>query len=270
MLANTIKSEWIKLRSTKSVYWTTVLVIVFSLGISAMIGWGNGFAMQDTIDNDDTEMLSMLGDPFTLGDAMAGVQGFGVMVLIIQAVLIVTGEYGNGTAKLSVLAAPKRWQLPVAKVIVYGGIAAALSLVLAVGSVLLARVMANIQLEDTSLSRGWSLGADGAWITMVMVALYAVLAVAASIGVGYIVRRTAGAMAVMLLWALVLEGVVSILGRVGQWVSPYLPFANMNAAIQRTALEDAPWGPVGSAVYFAVVCVVIFTVGVVVLRRRDA
>jgi ABC-2 type transport system permease protein len=271
MLLNTINAEWIKLRSTKGVYWTSALVLLLSVGLSAFIGWANGLAVQSAIDDKDTSFLADLGDMFTFSGGQAGLLSFGSMVIMIQAVLIVTGDYGNSTVKLSVLSAPRRWQLAVAKFIVYGIISAVLAVVAAVVSAVLTHALAAGQLDDSSMADGLALSADDAWKTIGLIVVYVLGAVALCIGVGFLVRRTAGAMAIVLLWVLVLEDLTTLIPHtVGKFITPYMPFKNISSAISGSDLEDAPWGQGGSLIYFVVVCVVIFAAGVVALRRRDA
>lgn len=272
MLVNTMRSEWIKLRSTKSFYWTTVLIIAFAVGWALLMGFANGYAYQDALDTDNVANLASFGDPadvFGVSTAVSGLQLFGIMIVIVQAVIIVTGEYANGTARISALAAPRRWQLPVAKAIVYGTITAVLFLVMGILSVVLMSVTARAQLADTSLADSLALSADGAWSVLLLLVLESVLVVAIAVGVGYLLRRTAGAVALLLLWVLLLEDLLGAIPKVGDWITPYLPFKNMNAGILQEPLADAPWGVGGSVAYFAVFSLVVFVAGILVLRRRD-
>lgn len=272
MLLHTVNAEWTKLRSTKSFYWTSALIVVFTAGWSLLMGFANGLSFQQGIDDSDTDLLAAVGDPgdlFSVSTAVSGLQLFGIMIVIVQAVLTVTGEYGNGTAKLSALAAPKRWQLPVAKTLVYGAFTAVLFLVMAVVSVWLTAFTAKQQLKDDSLADGLSLSADGAWTLVLLIVLAAVLTVMISVGVGYLLRRTAGAIALLLLWVLLLEDLIGAIPKVGEWVSPYLPFKNLNAGLMQTPIDNAPWGIGGSVVYFVLFSLVVFAAGTAVLRRRD-
>ncbi|HIW91967.1 MAG TPA: ABC transporter permease [Candidatus Corynebacterium avicola] len=270
MLVNTIKSEWIKLRSTKAVYWTTALIVFFSLGFSALIASANGSVYQSAVNDNDAELAAQNLSGLTVTSMVGGIQSFGLMIILIQAVLVVTGEYGNGTAKPNVLAAPKRWQLPVAKWIVYGVIAAVIAVVTTIASIFFGKWLAGMQIDDTSVLDDLSMSADGAWTVVLRMALYAIFAVALAIGVSYLVRRTAGAMALVLLWVLVLEGVPSMIPKISDWLPQYMPFANIDSAVTLSEVDGAPWGEIGSVVYFAAICVVLFIAGVVALRRRDA
>lgn len=270
MLAHAINAEWIKIRTTKAVYWTTALILVFSVGFSAFMGWANGFAVSTSLDDGNPELAMTAAAGFTVSNAVQGLVAFGIMVVLIQAVLLVTGEYGNNTAKSNVLAVPGRWQLPAAKFIVYGVIAAVVTVVSAVLSVWVNRWVAGTQVSDSALLDEVSLGADDAWMVVLRSVIYALGAVALAIGVAYLLRRTAGAMAVVLLWSLVIESLPMMFPKVRDWLPQYMPFNNMATAVNLQDVDGAPWGQTGSVIYFVVICLVVFVAGVVALRRRDA
>ncbi|AHW65196.1 ABC-type transporter, permease subunit [Corynebacterium glyciniphilum AJ 3170] len=270
MLAHAINAEWIKIRTTKAVYWTSALIVVFSVAFGAFMGWANATSYQMFVDDGDLETAAINAGALDVAGALMGLQVFGVMIILIQSALLVTGEYGNNTAKSSVLAVPKRWQLPVAKFIVYGVIAAIVTLISAVLSVLVTKWVAGLQIDDEAVLSNISLSADDAWTVMLRMVIYSLGAVALAIGIGYLLRKTAGAMAVLLLWVLVLEEIPGMFPRVKEWVPQYMPFKNIGGAVNLNDVANAPWGQAGSVIYFAVICLVIFIIGTVTLRRRDA
>ncbi|MEY8565809.1 ABC transporter permease [Corynebacterium sp.] len=270
MLAHAINAEWIKIRTTKAVYWTSALIIVFSVAFAAFLSWANAMSYQMFVDDGDLETAAINAQALNVAGALMGLQMFGVMIILIQSALLVTGEYGNSTAKSNALAVPKRWQLPVAKFIVYGVIAAVITLLSAVLSVLTSRWIAGLQIDDDAILSNISFSADDAWTVILRMVVYAVGAVALAIGVAYLLRKTAGAMAVLLLWVLVLEEVPGMFPKVKEWVPQYLPFKNIGSAVNLNDVANAPWGQTGSVIFFLVVCLVIFVVGTVTLRRRDA
>lgn len=270
MLAHAINAEWIKIRTTKAVYWTSALIVVFSAAFAALMGWSNAFAYNSAVDNNEAELAATSLNGLDVPNALLGLQLFGVMVILIQGTLLVTGEYGNNTAKSNALAVPKRWQLPVAKFVVYGIIAAVITVISALVSVLVMKLVAGTQITDGDLLSEVSMSADGAWTSLARMVVYTLGAVAVAIGVGYLLRRTAGAMALVLLWVLVLEDAFSWFPKVDEWVPQYMPFKNIGNAVNLNDMANAPWGQTGSVIYFAVICLVIFIIGTVVLRRRDA
>lgn len=267
---NVVKSEWIKLITTKSVWWTSGLIFAFSLAIAALNGVGVAMTYKE-LDPNDPVAKAGIREVVDLSGSLAGVLLFGVMIVIIQAVINVTAEYGTGTAKTTLLATPKRWRVPLAKVLIYGSITAIVTLLSAVFSVVISRWMMSFQIDDKELLDKVSLGADNAWTMIFRLVLYAVLVVFVSTGVGYLVRSTAAGIAILLLWDLVVEGlIVPLVPKIRDWLPPYMPFGNMTEAVSMRDVADAPWGQTGSVLYFAIICLAVFGAGVALLMKRDA
>jgi len=93
------------------------------------------------------------------------------------------------------------------------------------------------------------------------------------VGVGALLRHSAGAVAVLLLWPLLIEPVLGNLPNIGSEVGPYLPFANIFRFVDVQWLfpsYSVPWGEIGSLVYFVVVVAAVYVAAIVVVNRRDA
>jgi hypothetical protein len=111
------------------------------------------------------------------------------------------------------------------------------------------------------------------WRLVGAIAVYAALAAVLGVGVGALLRASAGAVTVLLLWPLVAEPLLGNMPNIGSEVGPYLPFANAFRFIDVQWLYPdyaMPWGPRGSIVYFAGVAAAVFVAAVVVVNRRDA
>lgn len=268
---NTVKAEWIKLSSTKALWATSLLILAFCIGMAIIMGWAGGITLSNPELTKDPEMAATMATMADPNQAFAGFISFGIMVIIIQAVMMVTSEYGNGTAKSTLLGAPTRLPVPVAKFLVYGVIAGVLSFISLVFSVLAMRWAMSWNVDDPEILGKIALGAEGVWEHIGLHTLYGVASVMLSIGVAYLIRHTAGAIAALLLWKLVIEGMVIVsIPKVKEWLPPYMPFGNMDAGAAGRELPDAPWGATGSVLYFVAWCVVLFIVGVVTLKKRDA
>ncbi|MGD3886235.1 hypothetical protein QT605_22480, partial [Xanthomonas citri pv. citri] len=105
--------------------------------------------------------------------ALSGFSLFGIIVIIIQACMTVTSEYGNGSAKTTLLATPKRWPVPVAKFVVYGIIAAIVAFLAQVISVPIARWALSWNVDDSSLLDRLSFSTDDTWRFIGLNCLYA-------------------------------------------------------------------------------------------------
>ena len=116
--------------------------------------------------------------------------------------------------------------------------------------------------------RGGAAVADrsGIWRLVGAIALYAALAAVLGVGVGALLRASAGAVALLLLWPLVVEPMLGNLPNISTEVGPYLPFGNVFRFIDVQWLFPdyaMPWGEFGSMVYFAGVAAVVFVAALV-------
>ena len=105
-MINTIRSEWTKLVTTKSFWWTTALILVFSLGYAALTGslaTGESFAS-----------LFLLA-----GSTVTGLYLLGFVVIMIQSIMMFTTEFRFGYQTQTFLATPKRWVVAVSKWLLY-------------------------------------------------------------------------------------------------------------------------------------------------------
>lgn len=248
--------ERIKLFSTRSPWWCMAGIVVLGLAASALFA---AFAP------DVTPAASQIGT------------GIGAWVIMVMAALAVTTEYRFGTIRASFVATPNRFAVLASKTVVVTAVAALVGLVVALLSWAVAIPLAG--------DRG-QLAIDSAvdWRGTVGYALvyagYAVIAV----GVGMLVRQTAAAVSILLVWALIVEQAVGSIFffalDVNLW--GWLPFSNAGnfstagdptatGASQGAPLVEYPFGgPWGSLAYFFGIAVVVWVGGLLVTLRRDA
>ncbi|MCZ9294573.1 ABC transporter permease [Corynebacterium meitnerae] len=250
-MLNVITSEWTKLRTTASFWWTSGLAIVLS------VGW--------------TLFMAALDNPElpSYGGAMvvAGFLSFGMLCLMIQAIMVVTTEYRYKVSATNMTLTPQRWKVAVGKLIVYGGYAAALSfLILAVSFVLGDLIASNpINWASNPYSR------RALW-AIPLATFVSVLLVQ---GLGWIVRQTAGALVAYLGWQFAVEPLIAFLPKVGQNIQAYAPFKNLQHFTSNIP-NPGPQPGVGaqielwqSLVLFGVWAVVLYGIGVLLLEKRD-
>lgn len=104
------------------------------------------------------------------------------------------------------------------------------------------------------------------WVYPVMAGLMIIFAQ----GIALLLRQTAGAVTLVLMWYLALEGVIRMLPEWGNRIADYMPFENLNAFATNMDRLDVPWDAAGSGLYFAAWAVVIWGLGVLALQKRDA
>lgn len=266
-----INSEWIKLRTTKTLWITSILLVFFSLLLALLMGVGMGITLSsDEVTRDPLAYVGLINS-VTPELAISGFGFMGILFIIIQASMMVTTEYNHNTSKTTLLATPQRWPVPLAKTVVYAAIAAVISLITLVLSVVVMRWALSWNVDLPQVLDRMNLSFEGTWRLIGMYVLYAVLLVPLCVGVGYVVRHTAGAIAAIFLWKLVVEAaLVPAIPKIRDWLPQYMPFNNAESGVTGVKVPDAPWDANGSVVYFAVWVLVIFVVGAITLKKRDA
>ncbi|MDQ1182868.1 MULTISPECIES: ABC transporter permease [unclassified Rhodococcus (in: high G+C Gram-positive bacteria)] len=261
-----LAAERIKLTSTKSPWWCTVIIVALGLGIGAVIGI-TAKSTVTTVQNDIAAGNDPGFEPYlpTLADAVAGVSGFGVLVLMILAALSITSEYRFGIIRTTFQAIPSRASVLGVKALLIGVFGAVLSLVLTLGAFYIAKAAAGPDAGAALVLEG-----SDAWRAIYGVPIYAFLCVVLAVGVGALLRQSAAAIALLLLWPLLIESLFNLFGSIGRDIMPFLPFMNANNFLGSPGGVEYHWGPWGSLAYFAAFVAVVFGAAVVVVNKRDA
>ncbi|MEV7947339.1 ABC transporter permease [Streptomyces rubiginosohelvolus] len=175
-LGDAIASEWTKLRSVRATVWT--LGVMVALMLTLGVGTALLLAANDT---------NLAGEP-ALALGLFGVL-LGSLCVITLGVLTIGSEYSTGMIRTTLTACPSRARVLAAKAIVF------FSLVFVITTVT-ATVVAVFQ---TVILSGTVAASGGAWaLATVGVGLYIAGLGLLSLGVGAIVRHTAGAITIMI------------------------------------------------------------------------
>lgn len=262
-----VAAERIKLTSTRSPWWCTAVIVVLGLGLAAVIGVTSKLSLDAVTSQAESGRDRGGVEPFlpSLPDAVSGVTGFGVLVLMVLAALAVTSEYRFGIVRTTFQAVPSRDRVLVTKAGLIGVSGALLTFVLTFGAYAIAKATAGSEAG----ARLTLTGAE-AWRTIYGVPIYALLCVALAVAVGSLVRQSAGAISLLLLWPLLIESLFALFGKVGREIQPFLPFANANHFLGSEQGIDWHWGPWGSLLYFVLFVAIVFGAALFVVNRRDA
>ena len=200
---------------------------------------------------------------------------FGLMAVVAVSVLFMTSEYKRDMIRTTFAASPRRGRVLAAKAIVLGGTTFVAGLIACVTAFLVAQPtlrsngFAPPAFPEASLSDGPVLRA-----VVGTAALLAVIAVF-SLGVGAILRRSAGAITgiiVLLIVPLIIApGLPAAAARWLMLLTPTGGFAIMRAQAPTDILAEpfamiSPWAGFGVACAYATVALVVATW---LLRRRD-
>lgn len=246
-----LDAERIKLLTTRAPLWSAIGVAVLSLSVAAL---------QALTSHDYSSLPPQR--------AALGVAVFGVPVLMVLAALTATAEYRSGTINTTFLATPRRTVAVAAKAVVAALYCAGWAAVLTTAAVLVSRVLAR-----PLVAAQLPLTGPDSWRVIAGITAYAALAAVLGVAVGVLLRSTAGVVAVLLLWPLVVEPILANMPTVSAAVGPYLPFGNVLRFLDIGWLYPVyamPWSEVGSLVYFAVVVAAVGAIAVAVVNRRDA
>jgi ABC-2 type transport system permease protein len=245
-----LATERIKLFTTRSPWWSMVLALVLSIGFTSLFA-----------------AYVPSGRPFGLREAEGGYQ-FSLVVMVVMAALAVTTEYRFSTIRTSFQAVPNRTALLLAKTGVVGVLAAVVGEVTAFAAWALARAIH----PSTALA----LSDGAAWRNVAgMGPVYFGTAVIA-VAVGILVRQTAGAVAILLVYTLLVENLITLMPTIGVKIQHWMPFTMADHFLTAggTGGEDVvqkmPLGPWASLLYFAGVAAALLVIAIITANRRDA
>jgi ABC-2 type transport system permease protein len=238
---NLLAAERIKLLSTRSPWWCAALAVALVAGVTG---------------------LAVATGEVSAGPVPPGVAAFvlqaGMVVVMVMATLSVTTEYRFGTLRTTFQAAPRRAAVLLAKTAVAAVAAGVVGLAAAGAAWVTTWVLRPAMVTPLDTEAAWRAvaGAGPAF------AVAAVLAVA----VGVLLRQSAGAVALLLVWALLAEPLLGQLPAVGEHLAGWLPFANLTGFLA----GGTPFGPWGSLGYATALAGALLAAALLVAARRDA
>ena len=258
-----LRSEWVKLRTVRSTTWSLLLFVGISILFTSLLTSGSSTEGGSPGHGGDNDIVM---------DSLAGIW-FGAIAAAVLAVLVVTSEYSTGMIRTTFAANPRRRTVLAAKTLVVGGV------VLLVG---LATSAACFQVGQWFL-RGNGFNYEGGYPAVSLAdseALRAVLGTGAylgllavfCVGVGAVLRHTAGAITLVLAALLAPVIALNFLPEgIADWVEKYC-LMGAGLAIQQTVEREDNIGlsPAGGLVVVTAYAVVALVVAIVAIGRRDA
>lgn len=253
-----VRSEWLKLRTLRSTWITlgaAVLVLILAAGLIANHLHGNLVNPQPG-DGHDPGDLDVLAAPF---------RGFGITQLVIGVlgVLAVSGEYATGMIRASFIAVPTRLPVLAAKVVVFAALAFAAMLLASLGAFFVAQGVLG--------SYGVGLGTGHSVRIVFGLAGFLALVGVLGLGIGFIVRSTAGGVAALVGILLVAPGILAALG--ASWAasaSHYLPLNAGQSMFSDQVTTDGTLSPLGGLITMVGWVAAAVTGAAIMVTRRDA
>jgi ABC-2 type transport system permease protein len=250
--------ERIKLFTTRSPWWCALITLVLTIGFAALVV-GNA---------DDGEFAA------TIASTQFG-YSFGMAVIMVLAALSVTTEYRFGTIRTTFQAVPHRGAALLAKATVVALLSLVIGEISAFGS-----WGVGVLLKPNS---DLALNTAAAWINVAGVGVIYALAAVMAVAVGILLRHSAGAIALLLIYMLAVESLIRLIPTIGAPIFKWMPFnvaekfltgdgaTNLGRNAQAGApLSTSPLPPGWAVAYFAAIALVLLAAAITVAKRRDA
>ncbi|GAA2048047.1 ABC transporter permease subunit [Catenulispora yoronensis] len=250
-----LRSEWTKIRSVRSTFWTLVVALVATIGVSVLVSIGTVGSKSGVQD------LKTTGDPTS--QTMSGFI-LGMLVMVVFGAMSITAEYSTGMIRTSFTAQPRRLVMLAAKATVLTVVALVVGLVSSLTSFLIgAQIFAghdvHVALGDPNVLRA----VVGGGLFMAVTALL-------SFGLGTALRHTAGSITAGVGLMFLLPVLQSFLP--SAWRDAMTRWLPINAGGNILTTKDtehmfSAWTGFGIFTLYAVVALAI---GFWLTQRRDA
>jgi ABC-type transport system involved in multi-copper enzyme maturation permease subunit len=177
-----LRSEWTKLRSVRSTTWTLLATVVITIGIGVIATsteasrWAHSFpGSRLSFDPTNLSLTGLLFGQFAIG---------------ILGVLAISAEYGTGTIRASLAAVPDRRLLLAGKAAVFALVVLVVGELLSFGAFFIGQMLISGGAPHANIGQPGVLRAvAGGGLYLALLGLFA-------LGLGSIIRHTAGAISV--------------------------------------------------------------------------
>jgi len=257
-----LRSEFTKIRSVRSTYWALLVMIVLTAGLGAVASY--------------TTTRSHQGPFFDPASWSLGGLVLSQLVIGALGALVITSEYSTGMIRTSLTALPQRGLLVAAKVAVFAAVAFVTGLISSFASFVIGQAIMSSHHTNTTLSH------PGVLRAVIGGALFLTVCGLLALGIGLLIRHTAGALTAVagLLFVLPLLGNLlphSWQNHVNKWLptaagaqiwtAAHPPHSTSPSPIGTGGLMFAPW--TGFAVFCGYAAIAL-AAGLILFRERDA
>ncbi len=248
-MSRLVNAEFLKLRSTR----TTLALVGSVLALIVLIGL----------------LATLTGDPadenFGVAKDRLGIAGFGQAFALVLGILAVTTEFRHGTITPTLIVAPNKTKLVLAKLI--ANVAAGLVLGFLAAGLTTVIVLVGFGARDIDT------GLDGGEVASIVIGLTLATGLWAALGVGLgaLVRNQVGAIVGALIFTFVGEPLLGILpAGIGDAIQKWGPSGASNALGNlETENTGDVLGQVPGGLLLAAYALVFIVAGILALRRRD-
>ncbi|MBO0894810.1 MAG: ABC transporter permease, partial [Acidimicrobiales bacterium] len=219
-----LRSEWTKLRTVRSSTWTIAALVGLSVLIGALVcvTQASNWASLSPIEKATFDPTNFSLDGLLFGQLAVGVLG----------VMVMSSEYGTGLIRSTLAAVPNRRLVLGAKAAVLGSVVLVVGEVVSFASFFLGQAI----LSGSATSAG--IGDPGVAQAVAFGGLYLTALALLGLGLGVIVRHTAGAITTFVTVVLVVPEIVRLLpASIGNAIGKFLP---SNIGTTLTSVHSLP------------------------------
>ena len=286
-LRGALASEFTKLRSVRSTYWTlgALFFVSVGLGIAITAGTAANFANNPGNKAGFDATQASLGAFFELGQ----------LIIAVLGAMVITSEYSTGMIRTSLTAQPRRGVVYAAKAMVFTAVTLVISIITAFIAFFIGQAIysskgvsaslfhtvtipanANVNCGPSGCTATFSgtdvITASTVLTAIIGTALFVTIVALIAFGVGSIVRHTAGAIAIVIALLFIVPILEQTLPNDWRWdIMRFLPDA-ANQVVSVTVGGPvqhlwSAWPQLGVTALWAAVLV---GIGAYLFRKRDA
>ena len=249
-----LRSEFTKIRSVRSTYWTLLALVVVTVGIGALSCLGAVSRGADHGPNFDPAFRSLVG------------LNLGQLIIAVLGALTITSEYATGMIRTSLAVQPRRGTLFAAKAVVFAVVSLVTGLLASFASFFIGQAILSSKHLNTTLSQPHVLRA------VIGGGLFLAVCGLLSFGLGAILRHTAAAITAAIGLLFVLTIVSNFLPQswqvhVDKWIPANAGSQIWTVVTDPTAHLFSAWTGFG---VFAAYAAIAIGAGFILFRKRDA
>lgn len=251
-------AEWTKIRSLRSTVWSLILLVVLTVGFTALFMWLTAAQWNSSRGGH----AQLIADPVS---AILGVGNeFGQLAICVLGVLVISSEYSTGVIRASLLAVPRRIPMLAAKATVFAALVFVIGEIASFVSFFVGQAFLHSHVQVSLSDPGVTRAVFGEGLYLTVLGLFAM-------AIGGLVRHTAGGIGGVIGFVLVLAPLSQLLpGNTGKYVHAYLPSEAgrlIAQASQQPGNVLSPWQ--GFGVFCAWTAALLIAASFI-LYRRDA
>ncbi|SES07017.1 ABC-2 family transporter protein [Lentzea xinjiangensis] len=250
-----LHAEWVKLRSLRSTWYTLACLFAVGLGITVL---ATGRAGERYASASAAERLAW--DPTELSLTTYLVAQ---LIIGVLGTLVVTSEYATGLVRTSLAVTPRRHRLLAAKVVVAAAVAVVAGQALMFATFLIGQTL--LAAQDVPYAR---LGDPGVISAVMGGGLYLAAIALLAIGLGTILRATAGALTTLVGIVFLVPGFAGLLPAWLEGLLDFWPTMGAAAVFKTVPSPDFPhpWLNLGG---MCLGVAAVLAAAFVVFQRRD-